>query len=469
MHCPTCGAEITDPLAAFCPRCAAPLGAEEAEATTKLEVPAPRDSPTSTLAEVPVVDKAPTEHREGPALQKLAEARDRLDQGGWLDVIAAAGLGFLVLLVVGGVLALAAKLNFPDLGGGADPLSAFNAVVIAGLGSLGVPVVIDGLVVYALPLGAALVIGLGIMWAVRTASRDSSFSTVLGAVTQGAKVGIPFGFLCWFFALVFRVRGQHPVASDAGAALLAGAFWGALFGALGSIRIMETLRAAVGRVTSGLRARDRTAFEGATAGGVMLVALAVGAAGATLLWIIVALAKGAPGKHFGAGDAFAYVIYVVAFLPNIVGAIAAFSFGAPLDVGAKVDLGGKLVGPTREYSLASWGTGDPAWYLWLLVLLPIVACVAGGFVARRRATDPKSMLPVLLIASSVLAVTVTLLAAIGPLRLAGVTKGSGYAAVAPDVVVLFVFSFLASGVLGFLGWKLAETSNVMSDRFPQAR
>jgi hypothetical protein len=427
----------------------------------------PVDPSAQTSTDLPVIDQSPVEHQAGAAMQRFSDARDRLDRGGWLDVAAAAGLGFLVLLVVGGVLALAAKLNFPSLGGGADPLGAFNAIVIAGLANLGVPIVIDGVSVYAVPLGALLVVGAGIMWAVRTSSRDTSFSTVVAAVTHGARVGIPFGLLCWFFALVFRFRGQHPVASDAGIALLAGAFWGALFGALGSVRVMEPLRTAARRILSGLRARDRTAHEGLSVGGAMLVGLAVLGAGATLLWIIVALAKGTPGKHFGAGDAFAYVVYVLAFLPNIIVAIVSFSFGAPLDVGAKVDLGGRLVGPMREYSLATWGTGDPHWYLWLLVLVPVAACLSGGFVAQRRSTDTKTMLPVLLIASSVLAVTVTLLASIGRLRLAGVAKGSGYAVVAPDIVLLLVLSFLASGIIGFCGWKIAESSNVLNDRFPQ--
>jgi hypothetical protein len=501
MRCPACGAEISDPLAAFCPRCAEPLGDEAGEATTRLDVPVKGSGDTSTLpvvdatpARAPVVsaeteateahptedpavadapadespiDAAPVEHKESAALQRAAEIRTRLESGGWLDAAAAAGLGFLVVLAVGALLVLAAKLNFPQLGGGSDPLSAFNAVVMAGLGSMGVPIVVDGVTVWALPFGALAVVGVGIVWAVQTSLREHRFPSVLAAILHGAKVGVTFALLCWFFAMVFRVRGQHPVASDAGIALVAGGFWGALFGALGAVRVMEKLRTAIGRVTTGIKARDRNWFEGATAGGVMLVAAAVLGAAMTLLWIIVALAKGAPGNHFGAGDAFAYVVYLAAFLPNIIVAIVSMSVGAPVDVGAKIDIGGNLLGPLREYSLVAWGRGDPPGPIWVLILIPLVACIIGGLFARRRATDPKTMVPVLLTASAVFAVTLTLLGAMGPVRMAGVLKGSGYAFIAPDAVLVFLFSFLVSGILGAIGWKLAD-SPVLTARFPQA-
>lgn len=443
------------------------MGDENNDATTRLDVPATGGEETSTLVTSEVTG-TPIEHIQPAFLQRAAELRDRLESTGWLDVAGAAALGFLVLLTVGGVLVLAAKLNFPSIGAGADLLEAFSSIVMAGLGSLGIPIVIDGLVVSALPLGALLAIGVGIMWAVRTTLREASFTSVVGAVAHGARVGVPFGLLCWFFALVFRLRGQHPVSSDAGVALLAGMFWGGLFGALGAVRVMENLRAAVRRISSGLSARDRTSFEGVSAGLVMLSAVAILGVGATLLWIIAALARGAPGGHFGAGDAFAYVVYVAAFFPNIIVAIVSFSLGAPVDVGAKVNLGGELVGPLREYSLASWGRGDPPGVLWLLVLVPLLACVVAGFIAGRRATDPKTVVPVLLIASAVFAVTITLGGAIGRLRMAGVVPGSGYGVIEPRVVMVLMFAFLISGIVGFLGWTLAQRTDLLSDRFPQA-
>jgi hypothetical protein len=63
-------------------------------------------------------------------------------------------------------------------------------------------------------------------------------------------------------------------------------------------------------------------------------------------------------------------------------------------------------------------------------------------------------------------VTITLLGAFGPLRMAGVLKGSGYALIAPDAPMVFILAFLISGVVGFLGWELAGRSRVLADRFP---
>lgn len=436
---------------------------EENEPTAELKVPTDASDPGTSKLEVEEVLEPSKE--EEPLPPRLDEVRAKLERTGWMDALASAGFGFLGLLAVGAVLVLAAKLNFPQLGGGADPLSAFSAAVMAGLGTLGVPIVIDGLAASALPLGALAVIGLGIVWAVRASLGDQRFPTVKEAVLHGVRVGVPFGLLCWFFALIFRFRGQHPVASDAGMALVTGAFWGALFGALGTVRAMEPLPSAFARLTAGIKNKDRRWSDGVAAGGVMLGIAALLGAAATLMWVILALAKGTPGKHFGAGDAFAYVIYLIAFLPNLIVGIVSLALGASIDVGAKIDVGGKLLGPLRGYSLLEWGKGEPPGYLWLLVLIPLVACALGGLYARRR-SDPKSLVPVLLTASAVFAVVVTLLGAIGPVRMSGVLKGSGFALIAPDVVVVFFSAFLISGVVGFLGWIVGERSNVLTGRFP---
>jgi len=465
VRCPSCGSDVTDDQAVFCPRCAAPLGTEEGEATARIDVDEVTSGDTSVIDAPPTTD-AIDEPSPG---ERVAAVRDKLEHTGWLDVASAAGLSFLVLLVVGACLVLAAKLDFPALGAGADLLAAFNSTVIAGLGALGIAVVIDGLSVSALPLGALGVIGAGTMWAVRSALRDDPPADLATAVRWGIRVAVPFGLLCFFFALVFRFRGRHPVSADAGMALVTGAFWGAVFGILGAVRMVEPLHSAAGRILGGLRARDRAWYEGAATGSVMVVVATVLGAGAVLLWAIVALAGGEPDGRFGVGDAIAYLVYLAAFLPNVIVAIITLSLGASIDVGAKVDLGGRLVGPMREYSLASWSRGDADPILFVLLLIPITACAAGGFFARRRASDPSSMLVTLLTASAVFAVGLTLVAAVGELRFAGVVKGAGYGAVAPDLISLFAFAFFASGILSFGGWKLAESTSLLHDRLPQAR
>lgn len=422
------------------------------------------DTPTATIR----LDAPVGEDGDGGLGLPIDEIRARLHDSGWLDAIAAAGLGFVVLLGIGGVLTLALKLNFPEVGA-ADPLAAFNAIVIASLGVLGTPVVLDGVLLAVVPLGALAAAGAGVIWAVHASLRNSVPPSLAAGVRFGARVAVPFALLCWFFALVFRFRGQHPVSADAGVALIAGAFWGATFGILGAISAVESLRTTGTRLLAGIKAKQKDWYEGITTGGLMLAGVALAGLAATLLWIIVALAQGAPGKQFGLGDAIAYAVYLAAFLPNIVVAVTALSLGAPVDVGARVNLGGELVGPVREYSLGSWGRGDPMPLVYLLTLIPIAACIGGGFIARRRTSTPGAMVNVLLVASAIFSIVLTLLVAIGPLRLAGVVKGSGYGEVAPDIVVTFLFAFLASGILGAAGWKLAESTSLLRRRFPSVR
>jgi hypothetical protein len=70
------------------------------------------------------------------------------------------------------------------------------------------------------------------------------------------------------------------------------------------------------------------------------------------------------------------------------------------------------------------------------------------------------MAPVLITSSAMLATTLTLFAWFAKMRLAGIGRGGGYALVAPDVVVTFIAAFLLAGVLGAVGWKLAESNKV---------
>ena len=450
MECPSCRAPVADPGAAFCPRCSAPLDPEAAEPTTRLDALGPNEAPTHLSARV-----------DG--------WRTRLESSPWVDGITAAALGFLALVAVGGVLVVAAKLNFPELGSGSSFYAGLNAFVIAGLGSLGVPAVLDGVGVEALPFGALLACGLGIMWATRNAFSDADDVRPRHPLREGAMVGLPFALLCWAGALLFRFRGDHPVAADAGQALIIGAFWGTLFASAELAKMTTSPRVALTQLAAFLRARTSASYEGLVSACVMLGVAATTGLAAVLLWIIVALASGAVGSGLSAGDAFAYLVYFVAFLPNLIVALIAMGFGAPIELGARVGLGGEIVGRVRDYSLLAWDRGDAPALSWLLVLIPVVACVAAGFLARRRTSDPSSMLPTLLFGSAAFSVCLTLLAAIGPVRLAGLTRAAGYAGVAPDVMFLLPLSFLGSGVLAWAGWKLGEAGRFLSSRVPQAR
>ncbi|HWC14779.1 MAG TPA: zinc ribbon domain-containing protein, partial [Actinomycetota bacterium] len=343
MRCPSCGADITDPAAVFCPRCATPLAGDEGATTARIDVgEEPPESPAQDVSETESLEPVAPARQEPSTTRPrvdLSTVRARLEASGWVDIAAVAGLGFLVLLMIGAILVVAAKLNFPALGGGGDALGAFTAVVLAALGVLGIPIVVDGVAIYALPLGALIAAGAGYSWAASSSGKAPATGSLVAAARWGAQLAVPTALLCWFFALVFRFRGDHPVAADAGVALVAGAFWGATFGIIAAATRIEPLRAVIARLVGGVRARSRRTYEGIVCGATMVGGAAVLGTGALLLWIIIALIRGAPAHQFGAGDAFAYLVYLVAFLPNIVVAVVSMSFGAPLEVGARVDLG----------------------------------------------------------------------------------------------------------------------------------
>ena len=428
--------------------------------------PTDKDSPaegevTGRLDALETDQETGTAEFEAPAERVYEEPSDNLFERvraqGWLELVQAAALSFLVAMTAGALLVLAAKLNFPDFGSNGDVLSAINVVVLAGLGVLNVPIVFDGVAVATLPLGAiAIVVWLSVRW---TASIVRPPEELRQAVLDGARMAVPFAALCWFCALAFRFGGTHPVAADAGSAPVIGAFWGGLIGILGA------LRGRIGARDAWLAFRTRTtaAFglppSALTTGGVMVGSLALLGTAATLLYFIVVLARDAPGRYFDAGDALAYVMYVIAFLPNIVAAAVTVAVGAAIDVGARLTLGGEVVGPIREYSVWTWGKGDAPAALFLLFVVPLVAGAAGGVIARRIDPDVRSMAPALLIASGSTATVVALVAWIGRARFAGVVRGGGYGAIAPDVVSVFVLSFLLLGLAGALGWQLAPRLN----------
>ena len=416
----------------------------EGEVTGRLDAIA-SDQETGT-----VPFEAPAERvYEEPADNLLDRARAR----GWLELVQAAALSFLVAVTAGALLVSAAKLNFPNFGSNGDVIGAINVVVMAGLSILNVPIVFDGIAVATLPLGAiAIVVWLSARWAASILRPPPDLKE---ALFYGARMALPFALLCWFCALAFRFGGTHPVAADAGMALPIGAFWGGLIGILGALRGRMGAR----RAWEEFRTRATTAFglppAGLTAGGAMTVALALLGTAGSLLYFIVVLARDAPGRYFGAGDALAYVMYVLAFLPNIVAAAVTVSMGAAIDVGARLTLGGEVVGPLREYSVWAWGKGDAPAVMFLAFVIPLVAGAVGGVIARRIDPDMRAMAPALLIGSGFAATLVTLVAWIGRARFAGVVKGGGYGAIAPDTVSVFFLAFLLLGLAGALGWQLA--------------
>ncbi len=186
---------------------------------------------------------------------------------------------------------------------------------------------------------------------------------------------------------------------------------------------------------------------------------------AALVWIIVGLAKGVTPAGFGFGDALAALVYLAAFLPNVLVTIIALALGAPVEVGARVTFGGREVGPFGEWSLLDWG-GDPTpWYLFLLLAIPLLSCMLGGFSARRNAHDPPRWLPVLAGAAVTFAVPLTVVALLADARLgAGLVTGGGFAHVAPDALLTLVFGLLWADALGYIGWRVADAQEAASSK-----
>jgi hypothetical protein len=384
--------------------------------------------------------------------------RRALVAGGWLDAATAAGIGMLALLCVGAVFLIAAKLQYPGLGAGSNPLSVFTSIVLLALGSLRVPIHIGDLTVTALPLGGLVVSAIAVSWAMEPAIRRREVEGLRARVAAGAKIALPFALLCWLVALLFRFRGG-PVPTYAGAAgaFLWGAMWGVVFGALAGLRSAGRLSTHVRSLAAALKRRSAIAYEGLATGAVMLGVSVLLAGAAGLIWVIAALARGAPVAHFGIGDAVAGAIYIVGFLPNILVAIITISLGAVLDVGAQITIGGRQVGPLRTFSLWHWGAGGSPWFAYGLLLIPVIATAAAGFALHRRTKEPRHYLKVLGVAALVYAGTLALIAWLGQARLgAGLVRAHGWGQISPNAALVLVFGLAWAMAGGLAGWVLAE-------------
>jgi hypothetical protein len=277
---------------------------------------------------------------------------------------------------------------------------------------------------------------------------------VAGAVA-GSRSGIVFGLLCGVAALVFRFRGgPDQVGVEALPALALGLLWGVVFGALGGMFAGRSPGALLATVTTGMRARFPVVYEGVVSAGAMLAAGLALSVGAALVWILVVLARGSLPAGFGLRDAAAALLYLLAFAPNVAVSLLALSLGAPVEVGGRVTVGGRDFGGLLEYSLVEWAGGDPPWYLFGLLLIPIVACAGAGLLAYRNARDPGAVLEVIGVAALVFAAAVLVLASVGDARLgAGLLGGRGVARAAPNAFTAAVLACGWGATLGFAGWN----------------
>lgn len=475
-RCPHCGNESQDEDAVFCSRCGERLDRAGAAATSELR----RDPPTVELgsgtgadaaSRSPIAPEGIEEDPGGPKptasgarelVRDFARSVGRsFEEGGWADVIGAASFGFLAFVVAGSLLAAAAKLQYPDLGAEADPIAILSAMVIAGVGVMRTPVSVGGVTVSALPLGALLLAGGALAWATARVVRKQERPRLLDTLLHGAKVAVPFAFICWLAALVFRIREDpSPVYAHAPSAAFLALLWALVFGLIGALVASGRVRGQVRAAFEGLKQRKPVVYEGVSAGGIMLASTLALAAVAALLWIIGALASGRPQGDFGIREALAALIYVVAFAPNIVAATTAIGLGASVDVGAQITAGGEAVGTIDRLGLWGWGADPAPWYVFLLILVPLLGCLLGGFAARRATASPPAAVKILALAALVYAVGLFELAALAEARVgAGLVRQRGFALIAPHEWLTFFFAYLWAAGAGYAGWRIGEAQS----------
>ena len=164
-------------------------------------------------------------------------------------------------------------------------------------------------------------------------------------------------------------------------------------------------------------------------------------------------------SNFGLGDAVAGLVYLVAFLPNVLVAILAISVGAPLEVGAQITIGGRQIGPLKTISLWDWGPDGTPWFAFALLLIPIVALAGAGFFARRKATRARGGVRMIVTGAALFAATIAFLCWIGQARLgAGLVRSHGFAVIAANPLLVLVLGFAWAIVAGLGGWMVAERS-----------
>lgn len=474
MRCPRCDVQIKDADAAFCPRCGGPLGAPDAAATTELKQPTgsvperDADEGAGTSAPAPqgstrpleVPDPAPPSDTSGePGL--LTDLREslavRARHQGWGEIVVAGLFGFMVAMACAAVLVAAAKLQYPFLGRGAGPLDILSASGIAALGILGTPVHVGEAIVTAIPLGALALVGWALVWASARFVRHGPAVTLTAAVKDGMRVALPFAVLCTIAALVFRFPGRDGAWVEVLPAALLGLLWGALFGALGGIIAMGGVRRNVSLALAKVKDRSVAAYEGVRAAGVMVFVATALATVAVVLWFLVQVFTDLP-PGAGIKGAIAALVYLVAFGPNAVGAALALAHGGPITYGAQVTASGKMVGTLEDVSLFDWPAPGAPWPVFLLLAVPVLACLLGGFNARRSTERTGDVARVLITAAAVYAGALCLLAIMSEARLgAGLIRNRGFARLAPDPWVLLLLAFSWAVVLGFVGWRLRDT------------
>lgn len=394
-----------------------------------------------------------------------SEITRRFDVAQWRSAAALAALAWLVLLCVAAVLLLAPKLQTPSFGAEADLVQIFTAVVLVGLGILGVPIEIGSLTISVIPLGSLLVFGLSVARLAtprgeineslgRLAAIDLKRFSLGAAAREAGRVGVVFAVLAGLFAVIFRFGGRDPVSAGFFSAVIRGFVWTTLFVLLGLVKDQRSWR------SFGADLRHRVS-EGSSvhravlSGGTMLIVAFVLALAFGLVAVITGLARGLPYPEYGLGDALSSILYILVFLPNILVALVTLSLGAPVIRGVQVGFGGQVIGEIERVALFQSESLPTAAFL--LLIIPICACLVGGFVARRASDGNAEFRSSILGTAAFFAVTLGILAILSDARLgAGLLSRRGVALLAPSPFWTTLFGFVWATAFGALGWIASE-------------
>ena len=482
MTCPSCGAEVNDPEATFCARCGAPLS----PSTDTAQEAATRDPAT-----VPVRDFA------------IALGRS-FTSGGWPQAAAAAGLGFLALLGLGALIVVAIVIN-DGLSPGLNALDVLAAVVLFGESIMGVDLQahfegpIEGFRGFEpaaftmVWLGALLAFGYVLSWAVARTARgagsagpqdergagsagpqDERGAGSAGPQDErgpqdpkrqalgGAKVALPFALYCLVAAWLFKVPGvESTLSANAGQAFVIGAFWAALFGALGGLRAGGSLKLVSERGLQWFKSKRRAVYEGMSAGGIMLGTTALASAAAFLIIVIVALARNDLFGGLTIGGVLGGLIVLAFTLPNVLSLVASVALGAPLTARFDAPIGPDLGEPgflgIDSLSIIGIGGRTSGELAFLLLLIPVLSCLLGGFSAYRHSLDRTRWREVLGSAAVTYAGVLALLSLLNRVNFEGGAALFGLTGhVAVNFFAVLFLGLVWGAVVGFAGWKLAE-------------
>ena len=374
-----------------------------------------------------------------------------------LDLLQAAGFTFLSLAATGSILVLTVKLQYPRLGADASPLEALSASVIAGLGSLRVPIHLGGLTASALPLGALALIGWSSVWAVRNRIESTPDRTSFHRARWGSALGLYLGPLAMLAASLFRIGGESPVRASPGWALLYGSLWGSLFGALGGAVSTGTVQEFGARATQLASVKDPSRAAALSFSALVVALFVITAAAIVLLGVVIALLSGHPKTGFGLGEAAAAVIYFLLFAPNILIAAIALGMGSIISVGAQIAQRGATMGECESLSLLEWGGGATPWWGFALILIPLGATALAGYVSWPKFPNRREFISAARRAAWIVGLALFAWAALSEARLgAGILGMKGVARLSPNAFLTGILGAAWTFAGGTFGWWVAE-------------